>query len=314
MSQSPPRPGRGIDHLVLCVRDLDATAQVYERLGFTLTPRASHAWGTDNRLVQVEGSFLEIIEVAHPEKLLPDQDGHFNFGRFIHGYLQDREGFGMLVFETSDAEADRIEFEASGLSAFERFDFERKATLPDGNQVTVGFSLAFVHRPECPDAAFFVCQQHAPEYFWKPHFQNHRNGARAIGEVIMVADSPGDLRFLFEGLQRPGSVELEDGILRAETARGWLTAMTPSAYEDWFGASASVGANAPAGPHLTAFRVLVDDLSDAEKILAEAGVAAHWGKAGLVVPASDLFGVTLAFVQGVERATEAGPILALPAA
>lgn len=314
MPQSAPRPGRGIDHLVLCVRDLDAAAALYERLGFTLTPRASHAWGTDNRLVQVEGSFLEIIEVAHPEKLLPERDGHFNFGRFIHRYLQNREGFGMLVFETGDAEADRMEFAAAGLSEFERFDFERKATLPDGDQVTVGFSLAFVHRPECPDAAFFVCQQHAPEYFWKPHFQKHRNGARAIGEVIMIADNPGDLQFLFEGLQQPASVELEDGILRAETARGWLTAMTPDAYEDWFGATALDGPDTPAGPHLAAFRVLVDDLAEAEKMLEKAGVASYWGKAGLVVPGSDLLGVTLAFVQGVERATAAGPVLALPPA
>lgn len=314
MARNTPRPGRGIDHLVLCVRDLDAAAKVYEQLGFTLTPRASHAWGTDNRLVQVEGSFLEIIEVAHPEKLLPERDGFFNFGSFIHDYLKEREGFGMLVFETGDAEADRMEFAEAGLSNFDRFDFDRKATLPDGSQVTVGFSLSFVHRPECPDAAFFVCQQHAPEYFWKPHFQKHRNGARAIGEIVMIADNPGDLQFLFEGLQRPESVTLEDGILRAETARGWLSAMSEDVYKAWFGVNALEGVEKPGGPHLAAFRVLVDDLAETEKQLKAASVAAHWGKAGLVVPAGSLFGVTLAFVQGVEKASDSGPILALPAA
>lgn len=312
MPRNAPRPGRGIDHLVLCVKNLDAAAEIYERLGFTLTPRASHDWGTDNRLVQVEGSFLEIIEVAHPEKLLPERDGAFNFGRFIHRYLQNREGFGMLVFESHDAEADRKEFAESGLSDFERFDFERKATLPDGSTVTVGFSLSFVHRPECPDAAFFVCQQHAPEYFWKPHFQKHRNGARAIGEVVLIADNTGELQFLFEGLQQPGSVALEDGILRAETARGWLSAMTPEAYQDWFGPASLAGVDVPNGPHLAAFRVLVDDLAETERLLAEVGIAAHWGKAGLVVPAPTLFGTTLAFVQGVEQETANGPILALP--
>ncbi|RVU37945.1 VOC family protein [Hwanghaeella grinnelliae] len=314
MPRNAPRPGRGIDHLVLCVRNLDAAAEMYERLGFTLTPRASHDWGTDNRLVQVEGSFLEIIEVAHPDKLLPERDGAFGFGNFIHRYLQNREGFGMLVFESGDAEADRKEFAENGLSNFERFDFERKATLPDGSTVTVGFSLSFVHRPECPDAAFFVCQQHAPEYFWKPHFQKHRNGARAIGEVVLIADNPGDLQFLFEGLQQPESVALEDGILRAETARGWMSAMTPEAYRDWFGSIALDKVDAPKGPHLAAFRVLVDNLAETEKLLGEAGVAAHWAKAGLVVPAPSLFGVTLAFVQAVEQETASGPMLALPSA
>ena len=314
MPSSAPRPGRGIDHLVLCVRDLDAASAAYERLGFTLTPRASHDWGTDNRLVQVEGSFLEIIEVAYPEKLLPERDGHFNFGAFIHRYLRNREGFGMLVFETGNAEADRQEFAKAGLSEFERFDFERKATLPDGSKVTVGFSLAFVHRPEIPDAAFFVCQQHAPEYFWKPHFQKHKNGARAIGEIVMISDNPKDMQFLFEGLQQAESVSLENQILRAETTRGWMSAMTADTFEEWFGHAALQGVNTPAGPHLAAFRVLVNDLAETERVLQDAGVEAHWAKAGLVVPASDLFGVTLAFVQGVESEAEAGPVLALPSA
>lgn len=314
MPRSTPRPGRGIDHLVLCVRDLDAAAAVYENLGFTLTPRASHDWGTDNRLVQVEGSFLEIIEVAHPEKLLPERDGAFDFGGFINDYLKQREGFGMLVFESVDAGADREEFATTGLSDFEQFNFERQATLPDGSKVTVGFSLAYVHRPEFPDAAFFVCQQHAPEYFWKPHFQTHRNGARAIGEIVMIAENPGDLRFLFEGLQKPESVALEDSILRAETARGWLSAMTPDAYKTWFGDAALDGVQMPAGPHLAAFRILVADLAETERQLAAAGISTQWGKAGLVVPASDLFGVSMAFVQGVESATAADPVLALPPA
>lgn len=309
-----PQLRRGIDHLVLCVRDLDAAAKVYEKLGFTLTPRASHDWGTDNRLVQVEGSFLEIIEVANPEKLLPERDGFFNFGRFIHSYLQQQEGFGMLVFESGDAEADRQEFAAAGLSDFERFDFERKATLPDGQQVTVGFSLAFVYKPEIPDAAFFVCQQHAPEYFWKPHFQKHENGARALGEVVMLADDPNGLTSLFEGLQSPETVSLEDGILRAETARGWVTAMTPATYSDWFGPAALADMDRPSGPHLAAYRVLVDDLAETEKLLQANGVTTHWGKAGLIVPASALFGVSLAFVQGLERPQDDGPVLALPSA
>ena len=44
----------GIDHLVLCVRDLERARDLYRRLGFTLTPPARHPFGTGNSLVQFE--------------------------------------------------------------------------------------------------------------------------------------------------------------------------------------------------------------------------------------------------------------------
>lgn len=39
---------RGLNHLVLAGRDLDAMQTVYSRLGFTVTPRAQHPFGTGN--------------------------------------------------------------------------------------------------------------------------------------------------------------------------------------------------------------------------------------------------------------------------
>ena len=297
MPATTPLPGRGIDHLVLCVRDLDSAASVYERLGFTLTPRASHDWGTDNRLAQFQGNFLEIVEIAHPKKIPAPAPGRFHFGTFIQSYLQDREGLGLLVFESGDARADREEFAGKGLSDFEPFDFERQALLPDGSSVTVGFSLAFVSPPDMPDAAFFVCQQQAPQYFWKPAYQKHSNGAQAVGQVVMVAEDPAQLAPLFEGLQQPGSTAQENGTLHVETARGWLSAMTPGVYSDWFGEAKPAGVPAR-GPHFAAYRVLVDDLAAVQSHLDAEGFSYNWGKAGLVVGPEQLFGVALAFVQG----------------
>jgi catechol 2,3-dioxygenase-like lactoylglutathione lyase family enzyme len=58
--------GRAIDHVVLAVRNLDRAAQTYQKLGFTLTPRAMHEdrMGTSNRLAQFGGmNFIELLEV-----------------------------------------------------------------------------------------------------------------------------------------------------------------------------------------------------------------------------------------------------------
>jgi len=68
---------RGIDHLVLCVHDLDADRRFYERLGFTTTPRADHPFGTDNSLVQFQGNFIELLAVVEPDNIRPADPGHF---------------------------------------------------------------------------------------------------------------------------------------------------------------------------------------------------------------------------------------------
>jgi catechol 2,3-dioxygenase-like lactoylglutathione lyase family enzyme len=71
---------RGLDHLVLAVRDLDAAGRLYERLGFQVGARNRHPWGTENRLVQFPGAFLELVTVAEGAAIPPHHPGRFSFG------------------------------------------------------------------------------------------------------------------------------------------------------------------------------------------------------------------------------------------
>lgn len=288
-------PERGIDHLVLAVSDLDMAAARYEALGFKMTPRAMHPWGTSNRLVQLQGSFLEVIEVAEPQNLFPHGEKRFSFGTYLNDYLKVREGLAMLVFESQDARADRDQFAERGLPDLEPFDFERQAVLPDGSTVRVAFSLAFVPAQEAPEAAFFTCQQHAPEYFWKPEYQVHPNGAKFIEEVVMIADEPTALRSLMGKLQVPEAVSENAEGLTCETMRGRVRVLTPAAYEDWYGSRADK--NAPSTPHFAAARIGVDDLEKVRDLLEGNGIETRWARAGLIVPSVSVHGCCLAFAQ-----------------
>ncbi len=185
--------GRAIDHIVIAVRDLDRAAARYEALGFTLTPRAHHDWGTANRLAQFRGrNFIELLEIERPE-LIPEPDPpHFDFGAFNRDFLARREGFSMMVLQGTDSSSDVARFEAAGLDSYAPFDFERQATLPDGAVVRVAFSIAFATHKDIPAAAFFTCHNRFPENFWKPDFAAHGNGAEAIVEVVMAAARPED--------------------------------------------------------------------------------------------------------------------------
>ena len=80
------------DYVVHAVRDLDAAAELYRRLGFTVGTRNRHAWGTHNRLVQLPGFFVELLAVAEPEKLGSDGFSAL-FGTFNRLFLKDQEGF-----------------------------------------------------------------------------------------------------------------------------------------------------------------------------------------------------------------------------
>ncbi|MCC6470684.1 MAG: VOC family protein [Alphaproteobacteria bacterium] len=286
---------RGIDHLVLCVHDLDKARAFYEQLGFTCTPRALHPWGTGNTLVQLQGNFIEVLAILDPAKLAPAAPGQFDFGRFNAEYLKKRQGFAMLVFQSKDARADHAEFKMNGLDSYAPFDFERQAKLPDGSSARVAFSLAFATDKRMPEAAFFCCQQHAPQYFWKPEYQKHANGARVVGEVVMRAPDPAAMRDFFGTLQGFGSVETAPGRLDVRTALGAVTLLDRQRIAERYPDMTLPGPTD--SPILVGYRVDVADIGAAEKLLRANNVAARRHRDRLIVDPADAFGVAIEFAQ-----------------
>ncbi|BBE71042.1 VOC family protein [Oharaeibacter diazotrophicus] len=263
---------RGIDHLVLAVRDLSAARDFYAGLGFTTTPVARHPWGTENVLVQFDGAFLELLAVADAAAIPEHGPGRFSFGAFARDAVARGEGCAMLVLDSADETADRADFAARGLPLFEPFRFERIARRPDGTERTVAFSLTFTASPEMPEIGFFTCRQHYPENFWNPAFQTHANGCTGVDAVILAAADPAAVApFLaaFAG----GTAREEDGAVVVETARGRLEVETPAALATRYGAAALP---ADAGtPRIVAIRFR------------------GAGNGSRVVPASAAFGTTL---------------------
>jgi hypothetical protein len=285
-------PGRGIDHLVLCVRSLDAALAAYARLGFTLTPTAHHPWGTANRLVQLQGNFLELLTVDEPAKIKPPGTGEFTFGAYNKAFLEKREGLSGLVFASDDARRDQKDFAAAGLQTYPTFDFSRQAKLPSGQEVTVGFSLSFVTDARMPDVVFFVSQQHAAQHFWKPEYQRHANGALAVSEAIMLADDPASLAGLFAGLQGKDAVAIGAGQLTVKTARGRVTVLDRRGAVERFGDALPKG---PQSPHFIGYRMAVSDVVHTKTLLDKAGVAYHTHAGALQIPPTDAFNTIVEF-------------------
>lgn len=279
----------GIDHLVLTVRDLEEARMRYRALGFTLTPPARHPFGTGNSLVQLQGAFLELLAVVAPEDIPDARPGHFNFAAFNRDYLAKGEGFSMLVLASGDARAEQARMKGQGLRSYEPFDFSRQARLPSGDEVTVGFSLAFATDAVMPDAAFFYCQQHAPEHFWKADYQRHPNGAATLEEVGLVAERPDEAGRFLSVFTDAAATPMEGG-LSIDTGRGTISVLEPEAFHGRWGFAAD---GVHHGPRLAGFRLGVSDMPAALKAVEDSGVAAAIERHRAVIAPGHLFGTGL---------------------
>ena len=183
---------RGLDHIVHAVRDLDAAAELYRRLGFTVGARNRHPrdWGTENHVVQLAGSFIEVLALADPTGIAPHAQRSFSFGAHNRDFLELREGLSMIALQGRGAE-DAAAFRSAGIGDYQTYDLEREGRRPDGSIVNLGFSLAFACDPGAPEVGFFTAWHRYPENFWHPDLQRHANTAQAVAAVILVDEDPG---------------------------------------------------------------------------------------------------------------------------
>src|SRR6202048_1893961 len=282
----------GLDHIVHGVRDLDAAAEFYSSAGFTVGARNRHAWGTHNRIVPLKNCYIEILESAEPEKIVPHGARSFSFGAFNRDFLAKREGFSMLILNSSNAADDARSFEASGIANSRVFDFAREGTKPDGTPVKLAFSLAFASDPASPNVRFAVCQHHFPENFWDPAFQTHANGAGAVPGVAMVAENPTDHHIFLKAFTGVQDLHSSSIGVKARTENGDIEIMEQVAFRDQFGVTP---AGNGAGMTLNALRFEVADIAQAEALHRQSGIASQRHAGRLIVPPDVACGATLIF-------------------
>ncbi|MEJ0012867.1 MAG: VOC family protein [Bauldia sp.] len=286
-----PRP---IDHLVLAVRDLDAARVIYARLGFTVAPIAQHPFGTSNSVVQMEGSYLELLAVTDAAKIPPATETRFSFAAFNRDYLDHREGFSALVLQSKIAAADIADFAAHGLPTYELTKFERTARGPDGVERPLTFSLAYTSDARVHgQAAFFTCQHHYPENFWRPEYQRHANGAVRIDSAVFVTRDPADFHIFFTWFTGQHDMLSTSLHVRFDLGPNSIDLMSPVGFRAFFGEDAG-----PDPRRLTAYRVAVADLGAARAQLTANAVPFAELHEALVVPSSFAHGCAIAFVAG----------------
>ena len=282
----------GLDHVVHAVRDLDAAADIYARAGFTVGARNRHPWGTHNRVIQLKNCYIELLEVAEPEKITPHGPRVFSFGAFNRDFLGEREGFSMLILGSSNAARDALAFETSGIGNFDVFEFAREGKRPDGTPVKLAFSLAFAEDPASPGVRFAVCQHHFPQNFWDPAFQVHANGAKRVPGAVLVADNPTDHHIFLKAFTGLSDLHSTSIGVSARTGNGDIEIMEQVAFRDEFGVALAVEGE---GMTLNGLRFEVADIAQVEALHRRGGIASQRHVGRLVVPPDVACGATLIF-------------------
>jgi len=284
---------RGLDHVVHAVRDLDAAADLYRRLGFTVGARNRHPpeWGTENRVVQLGGNFIELLAVSDIADMAPHGHRYFSFGAHNRDFLKADRGLSMLVLQGRGGD-DAAAFRSAGIGDYQVYELEREARRPDGTTVKVGFSLAFARDPGAPETGFFTAWHRYPENFWHPELQRHANTAEAVAGVILVAEDPVRHQGFLCTFAEATDADATAAGLTVAIAGGAIEVLPPAGFSAEF---ASAPPDTSRGARIAALRFAVRDMDTAIAAVKTAGIDARTSADRIVVGPHIALGATLVF-------------------
>jgi catechol 2,3-dioxygenase-like lactoylglutathione lyase family enzyme len=261
------RPTRGIDHIVIAVRDLDRGEAQFCRLGFALTPRGHHTTlGSYNHCAMFAQDYLELI--APGTKRRPALDR----------FLAVREGIAGIALRTGDARRTFAELRERGVNAAEPNAFGRPVEA-EGRKGEARFATTEVESPATAGVRVFYCQHDTPELVWLPSYQVQPNGIERLVGLVIVDDGDG-----FAGLldRLPGNPSTQAEFL--------TSAMAAQRF-------AGDPILKTASPYVAAVRFGVGDRAATARHLETAGVPVRRLDDGTIqVSSRDAMGAVLEFV------------------
>jgi len=279
MEAAVPLPPPVLDHVVIDVRDrMDEAAQTFAALGFHLTPRGHHTLGSMNHLAMFATDYLELLgfgaEGANRPELAPFPVG-------LNG----------LVFMTGDADAVHAHAADAGLPILPVQSFSRPVELGGAPQ-DARFRTTRLDPSKIAMGRVYFCEHLTPALVWRPEWQSHPNGARAVARVIVATAAPRRTASLFAALFGSDSVAERDGKCIVAAGAAQVELMTQGAVAAEFG-DAAAGA-AGRSEYLAGLELQVPSRdATAERLRAVPGVQVEAGR--VVVPARAAFNTTLVF-------------------
>ena len=209
-----------LDHIVFNTQDrTDEVVALFERLGFTVSPRGFHTLGSINHTIVFGADYLELLGYppGQPPAMRPE-------------LVTQPLGLMATVLQTVDADAAHAALSQRGLKPRAVQTFSRPVDLGAGRFEDASFRVTRLEPDAVPGTWVYYCQHLTPELVWRPEWQVHANGALGICVIDiavpdMAAALPRYRACIFEGTLHDApetlgasasqaTLPLRDGILR----------------------------------------------------------------------------------------------------
>ncbi len=182
--------GRGIDHMVIAVKDLQPAVADYAKLGFAIVPGGRHPGGTENAAAAFEShGYLELLAVY---------DANGSGAREVVSFLSRQEGALAVGLDTSSADRTATHLRGAGLEVrgptggtitYDGID-ETPPVLWKGVEIVTPspYLSDFVFFIEYDREAQAALVRKHPELESRSQSPEHPNGAGAIKSFWLAVD------------------------------------------------------------------------------------------------------------------------------
>ena len=277
-------PAATLDHVVINARDdMDRAADIYRRLGFTLTERGYHSLGSINHLAMFGTDYLELIAVPKGA----------TSGRL--DLLDYPVGLNGLVFGSEDSTVTYDELSKAGVPVDPPVEFTRPVKV-GGQAHDARFRTVRMKPGVVPYGRIYYCHHFTRELVWRDEWRHHDNGTVAVVRALIVEPDPAKGAKLYADMFGREAVRDIKGGRSVVIGNSRFDIVSQSELSAQFGAAAP----APEGRNAYMAGLTLRTVS-----LAKAARALQEGKIGgvvqsaerLVVPAREAFNAVLEFVE-----------------
>ncbi len=281
-----------LDHVVVGVVDLDKARQTFTDLGFVLSPRMTHPFGTGNSLITFGDTYLELIAVV-------DEDNLYGIGCEVKTLIEAREGCARYAVASDNVEVLQAALDNAGLNTSAITQFERDVPVSETKNLIAKVSVFDFEQKETPYAHMFFCQQHRPEAIWIPEWCDHPNGALNIRAMTIVSNDPRKYFYstFFEVFGKE-CVQSEADVVSVKTSTAVIEVLTPQRFQNDYGIS--LNNQSGFAHYVAAIKIAVEDLTVLKRYVDNAnlgGVVLSNGS--LLVPAEKTNNLFIEFFQQV---------------
>ena len=276
-------PAATLDHVVINARDdMDRAADIYRRLGFTLTERGYHSLGSMNHLAMFGTDYLELIAV--PKNATSGRLDLLNYPFGLNG----------LVFGSEDSAVTYAALEKAGLPFDPPVEFTRPVKYT-GGQGDARFRTVRMKAGHVPYGRIYYCHHFTRDLVWRDEWRHHANGTVAVVRAVIVEPDPAKGAKLYADMFGKETVRDIKGGKSVVIGNSRFDIVTEAALKAEFG---------DAAPDAEGRRAYMAGLTFRTVSLAKAAQALQAGKIGskkigdrLVVPAKEAVNAVLEFME-----------------